>query len=398
MASNNSEVRSNLIQVKKEPGSPGTSVSSASSTSTSVPLSERVTSIKMEPGVPTTATTTTTQRLTSFRLPRDLTLGGNVKTEKPKKVYTPNLNVQRKKKDDSSPNLVKAETVKVRNSDRGRERGRGERGRGRGDSGNIIQSVGVWSEGIYTAPASRKKSESSGRASSSTANAAKYLEKSKLNKITDKIEDEMRLKNLLRDDFIDDGPDVDDKMFPLMLPRVKKDIYDTIDNDEIDKKPIISENGEIMNIEEEKESKQERKEDLTISQIIENKANSYTLIQFPESLPGLESSREETGSKQSNNSNTRSESDNKAKSELCTLNSLQSGLLGKLEIFKSGKARLRLGEMSFFVDIGAQQRFQQDLLAVKIDATSQTGDLINLGQVNNKLICSPDFESTLENS
>ena len=39
-----------------------------------------------------------TTRLTSFRAPRDLTLGGNFKTEKTKKVYAPNLNVQRKKK------------------------------------------------------------------------------------------------------------------------------------------------------------------------------------------------------------------------------------------------------------------------------------------------------------
>jgi len=75
-------------------------------------------------------------------------------------------------------------------------------------------------------------------------------------------------------------------------------------------------------------------------------------------LPGLESSRDETGSKP-NDLNTRSESDNKAKTDFCTLNSLRNGLLGKLEILKSGKARLCLGEMSFFVDIGAQQRFQQ---------------------------------------
>lgn len=39
-------------------------------------------------------------------------------------------------------------------------------------------------------------------------------------------------------------------MHPLMLPRVKKDIYDMIDDDKINKiektdtKPIISENGE----------------------------------------------------------------------------------------------------------------------------------------------------------
>jgi len=35
----------------------------------------------------------------------------------------------------------------------------------------------------------------------------------------------------------------------------------------------------VINVEKRKESKQDRKEELTISQIIENKANSYTLIQ-----------------------------------------------------------------------------------------------------------------------
>jgi len=65
-----------------------------------------------------------------------------------------------------------------------------------------------------------------------------------MHKITDKIEEERKLKNLLGDDFIDDDSDADEKTYPLTLPRIKKDIYDTIDNDKIDKKPIISENGE----------------------------------------------------------------------------------------------------------------------------------------------------------
>lgn len=66
------------VQIKVEPG-------------TSMPVPPR--NIKIEPGL-----SATTTRLTSFRLPRDLTLGGNIKTEKPKKVYTPNLNAQRTKK------------------------------------------------------------------------------------------------------------------------------------------------------------------------------------------------------------------------------------------------------------------------------------------------------------
>lgn len=93
-------------------------------------------------------------------------------------------------------------------------------------------------------------------------------------------------------------------MHPLILPRIKKDMYDTIDEDP-NKKPIISENGEskcdlyilfliilskykyilfifsfvVINIEKEKKRKEDKKEAFTISQIIGNKTNSYTLIQ-----------------------------------------------------------------------------------------------------------------------
>lgn len=50
---------------------------------------------------PTKSQFSSTTRLTSFLAPRDLTLGGNsIKFDKPKKVYTPNLNAQRKKKDE----------------------------------------------------------------------------------------------------------------------------------------------------------------------------------------------------------------------------------------------------------------------------------------------------------
>lgn len=75
--SSNTALPSN-VQIKVEPG-------------TSMPVTLK--NIKTEPGL-----STSTTRLTSFRLPRDLTLGGNIKTEKPKKIYTPNLNAQRIKK------------------------------------------------------------------------------------------------------------------------------------------------------------------------------------------------------------------------------------------------------------------------------------------------------------
>ena len=37
----------------------------------------------------------------------------------------------------------------------------------------------------------------------------------------------------------------------------------------------------------------------------------------------------------------------------------------------------------------------QDLVAVKLEPDNSGGELINLGKVNNSLICSPDWESML---
>lgn len=48
------------------------------------------------------------------------------------------------------------------------------------------------------------------------------------------------MKNLLHDDFMDDGTNAD-KMDPISLPRVIKEEFS---DEEIEKKPIISESGE----------------------------------------------------------------------------------------------------------------------------------------------------------
>lgn len=338
----------------------------------------------MEPG---------TQRLTSYRLPRDLTLGGNIKSEKPKKMYIPNVNVQRnKKKEEATP--VKIDAPKPKDKDCGRGQREHSRHR-RGDKGNVIQSTGIWSEGIFTAPTtvSRRPSGFSSRRSTSTS-SEKYLEKSKLNKIFNKTEEEDKLKNILRDDFNDDDINTDEKIDPILLPRIDKEEYS---DEEIDKKPIILKNGEVLDIKEETLSEHNKKE-ITIHQIIENKTNPYILMQLPDCWQDMESSKEESKPKGLNDSNTFNENETKTKIEHCALNSLKSGLLGKLQILKSGKARLCLGEKYLSIDINVQQDFQQELLAAKVDTVSLTGDLVNLGQVNSQLFCSPDLVTMLENS
>lgn len=92
MALNNSNVHPEYnpdIKIKAEPG---TGHESAQTPNLEFP--SLIKNIKTESGVPATTTASPSNRLTSFRVPRDLTLGGN-KVERPKKNYTPNLNVQR---------------------------------------------------------------------------------------------------------------------------------------------------------------------------------------------------------------------------------------------------------------------------------------------------------------
>lgn len=75
------------VRIKVEPGM-------LTPPALATPIPVLIENIKTEPGLgPAPATT----RLPSFRMPRDLTLGGNIKHEKPKKIYIPNLNAQRNK-------------------------------------------------------------------------------------------------------------------------------------------------------------------------------------------------------------------------------------------------------------------------------------------------------------
>ncbi|KAK1127087.1 hypothetical protein K0M31_004696 [Melipona bicolor] len=393
MSSNKSDNSKNSlpsnVQIKVEPG-------------TSLPVA--IQNIKTEPGLPATT------RLTSFRLPRDLTLGGNIKTEKPKKVYIPNLNAQRlKKREDVTENFIKSSD---KNHSRGRstvDRGR-DRGRGRGSS-NLIQSSGIWSTGIVNTPVKRSGGSSSSSSRDSDRSSQVCLEKPKLdlNRSIDKAEEEEKLKLLLRDDFIDDGDSLNIKNAPVILPLIKEaklykesKVQAEEEQDEVDRKPIILENGEVLSPKKEPKLKTpksdvEMKDEFLddIPNIVENKANSYILMQFPDCLPGLVNDEENARPGRSDISNCEKENESKPQTTFCTLNSLKPGILGKLQILKSGKTRLLLGENDLVVDVGSHLTFRQDLIAAKLDTENLVGDLINLGPVSNILLCTPDWESML---
>lgn len=94
----------------------------------------------------------------------------------------------------------------------------------------------------------------------------------------------------------------------------------------------------------------------------------FHVEQFPDCLPGLRTSDEPTDprSKRQNDQNPPTASDNNVtKSEYCTLESLKGGMLGKLQICKSGKARLIIGDNSMIVDMGSRLSFRQVIYTFK---------------------------------
>lgn len=71
------------------------------------------------------------------------------------------------------------------------------------------------------------------------------------------------------------------------------------------------------------------------------------------------SSAEDTRPNRSNAAGNEKENGSNSQTELCTLNDLKAGILGKLQILKSGKTRLLLGENNLLVDVGSHLSFRQ---------------------------------------
>lgn len=180
----------------------------------------------------------TAGRLPSFKGTRDLSLGvvpskvgassaigaptsglGTSKNDSDKKKkFVPNLSVQRKENTGSrsiitnnTDNHSKSSGWKQQQQNSKFEKPRGGR--------NFIQSSGLFSEGVGSEQDVKKKSW--GRApSGSSERDSKIMERPKmnLNAKYDKVEEEKKLKNLLRDDFIDDLKT--GHLVPIQLPMI----------------------------------------------------------------------------------------------------------------------------------------------------------------------------------
>jgi len=70
----------------------------------------------------------------------------------------------------------------------------------------------------------------------------------------------------------------------------------------------------------------------------------------------------------------------------------ESGKIGKVQIHKSGKTRLVLGESEFNLDPGLNCAFQQDLVHIN----EKDNEFVNLSSIDGRMICTPRLNFLIE--
>ena len=313
-----------------------------------------------------------------------------------KKKFTPNLNVQRKE----APKPVVAKDASSSNDQNsGWKRPTSKPGRPERPKPNLIQVSGaVFSEGVGS-DSNVKKSWGS-RSSSSDRDSKKAMERPKmnLNAVYDKVEEEKKLKELLRDDFIDDLKT--GHLVPVQLPmistgKVFEDVKVKADPDKPDeitrsvkskKTNVILDSdddedeatiGAYTRSSTETKNDKDEKSDLTIKDLISDQRGELLFFQLPDHLPNQTNVKQEEKSKN-------------------VLSGLPEGYLGKLQIRKSGKAQLWINSTVFDIEVGTQVGFLQELCVVNANPTLsnefQKGTMTNLGRVRNRVVTSPAWK------
>ncbi|XP_071806427.1 DNA-directed RNA polymerase III subunit RPC4-like isoform X1 [Asterias amurensis] len=368
-------------------------------------------------------------RLPSLRPARDLTLGGVQK-----KAFKPNLTSagrkERSQKDGTSKESVSSDTPRQRGQKSGRGDGGRGRGRGRGRP-ETIQSHSIFEQG----PADRLNKKVGGGSGylggggdSKSSSSSRPIKRDKMTE-----EDSRRMKEILRDDFVSelDGDYAENQYCPIHLPLVaalslkkehKQDAEIKMECEEekkeIKKEPDAGEDVEMPEPEtkpslekiaiQPKTSTKSIPERTTCASIFGSRTKSegeLIFFQFPDTLPGQAMTKDdeeqrpkfkqEPGTTTADtDSHKKSKEDNKPVK--CTLQSLPEGYLGKMQVLKSGKTRLVLGNVTLDVATGTQCGFLQDVMSLRLDDDERSGEMIRLGHVKNRIVCTPNFESLLQ--
>ncbi|NWI45147.1 RPC4 polymerase, partial [Picathartes gymnocephalus] len=378
-------------------------------------------------------------RLPSIRS-RDLTLGG-VK----KKTFTPNI-ISRKIKEEPR------EDVSVKKEKKERERQRDGHGRGRGRP-EVIQSHSIFEQG--PAEMMKKKAGSWDKSVDVSDFGPSHIINIKKEKRETDEETKQILRMLQKDDFLDDpGLKNDVRNKPVQLPLAHSGwLFQEEAAEQEDTQPWLpGSKEEKMELDppavkgglgwagdaagtswgcppfspcprstsavKEEPCEEEPKpaqpkgppgfpRDVSAAELLQRLSlaaeEELVFLQLPDTLPGQPPTHDSKPVKSELHNEdgqvvlVKQEKSQEAKQaeNTCTLADLPEGQVGKLLIRKSGKVQLVLGKVTLDVTMGTPCSFLQELVSVGI-GDNRTGEMIVLGHVRHKLVCSPDFEALLE--
>ncbi len=345
-------------------------------------------------------------RLPSFKKKRDLSLGEG------KKKFVPNLNFQRVKSTTTKPSSEAKESEGQSKSRTPRgDNARDSKSRGRARP-EIIQTMGsVFGDGL-SLEGKRRGGGGGGRISikadpDGVSSSAAFPRQNQSKR--DREEEERRRKALLRDDFVEDAAAAEGLFVPVQLPMTdtgkvfegkeeedgfpkglirKKKANRILDSDDEDKEVAVEAKSSEKSVIAPDTS--ELMQSTVFHDLISRQRGDLFFIQLPDHLPGSVPVKKEAEEPVDGEETTTS------KKPTCLLADLPEGFMGKIEVRRSGRTQLKIGQNRFDIELGTQVGFLQDLVSVE---TSQgVGDMTVLGHVKHRLIVTPDWDELLQDN
>lgn len=124
----------------------------------------------------------------------------------------------------------------------------------------------------------------------------------------------------------------------------------------------------------------------------------YFLFQMPDSLPGREPENMEIKTEfpePSTSKETSTQSTSKSSHNLCTLQHLQEGHIGRLVRHASGRTKLYIGDIAYDVSEGLSSEFTQHAATIYANRSERSANIFNLGEIKTKFNVSPDWMELL---
>lgn len=335
-----------------------------------------------------------------------------------KRTFTPNIVSRGAKKEESRDERdprFKQGNRSTRNRNKGRGRGRGE----------IISTTGIFSQG----PAVQRtlasvfsggyrsggggggfgegvKPHQEGDATTSRAaiHATRGDQEDELvsDKVFDLLKDEGKIE-------VDEDEMKLGNLTPITLPlasRLTQKIKDELKNENLDvtmDDEVMAANNMENKLKDEKKPISElddkkRISDIFLSPQTDETSNGQLLFfQLPDALPIKSMGRDDLSVKMEpgvpQEKEILNDEDIEEKLKDFSFQNVSEGHIGKLQIHKSGKVKMRLGNVLLDVSLGTPCGFLQDLISVHPNKTP--AEMVSLGHINNRLIAIPDYTSML---